>query len=93
MTNDEVKVAVHEVLGSLGFDTNDKFKMQQQMSSVRKFAELMQDEEFRADLVHLRKWRVATERMSWASMTTLVTIIVTGVVGAIWLGIKGILGK
>jgi hypothetical protein len=93
MTDDEVRVAVQEVLGSLGFDTRDKFEMQRQMSSLKEVADLMRDKEFRADLIHLRKWRMATEKMSWIGMTTVLTLLITGIAGAIWLGLKGMLGK
>ncbi len=39
--------------------------------------------ELRADFQHLRRWR----------KSVVITIIVTGFVGAVWLGIKVMLGK
>lgn len=39
----------------------------------------------RADLGHLRRWRVASERISARAITTAVTVIVAGLLG--WLGL------
>lgn len=49
--------------------------------------------ELKADFIHLRKWRKSVEQAQSLTFKVAVTAIVTGVVGAIWLGIKTILGK
>ena len=49
--------------------------------------------ELRADLQHLRRWRKSVEQAQSYTFKAVITIIVTGLVGAAWLGIKLMLGK
>jgi hypothetical protein len=47
----------------------------------------------RADFQHLRRWRKSVEHAQSYTAKAVVTVIVTGFVGAIWLGVKVMLGK
>lgn len=47
----------------------------------------------RADLQHLRRWRKSVEQAQSYTFKAVITVIVTGFVGAVWLGIKATLGK
>jgi ABC-type transporter Mla maintaining outer membrane lipid asymmetry permease subunit MlaE len=47
----------------------------------------------RADFQHLRRWRESVEQAQSYTFKAVITIIVTGLVGAVWLGIKLMLGK
>jgi hypothetical protein len=47
----------------------------------------------RADFQHLRRWRKASEQAQFFTFKALVTIIVSGFVGVVWLGIKTRLGQ
>jgi hypothetical protein len=49
--------------------------------------------ELRADFQHLRRWRKSVEQAQGYTFKAVITIIVTGLVGALWLGIKIMLGK
>src|ERR1700753_467448 len=49
--------------------------------------------ELRADLQHLRRWRRSVEQAQSYTFKAVITIIVTGFVGAVWLGVKAMLGK
>jgi ABC-type transporter Mla maintaining outer membrane lipid asymmetry permease subunit MlaE len=49
--------------------------------------------ELRADFQHLRRWRKSVEQAQSYTFKAVITIIVTGFVGAVWLGIKVLLGK
>lgn len=49
--------------------------------------------ELRADFQHLRRWRKSVEQAQSYTFKAVITIIVTGLVGAVWLGIKVMLGK
>jgi aspartate/tyrosine/aromatic aminotransferase len=49
--------------------------------------------ELRADFQHLRRWRKSVEQAQSYTFKAVITVIVTGIVGAIWLGIKIMLGK
>src|SRR6185436_2387893 len=50
-------------------------------------------QELRADFSHLRRWRKSVEQAQSYTFKAVITIIVTGVAGAIWMGIKVALGK
>jgi hypothetical protein len=49
--------------------------------------------ELRADFQHLRRWRKSVEQAQSYTFKAAITIIVTGFVGAVWLGAKVVLGK
>src|SRR6266852_5194339 len=49
--------------------------------------------ELRADLQHLRRWRKSVEQAQSYTFKAVITVIVTGFVGAVWLGIKATIGK
>lgn len=49
--------------------------------------------ELRADFQHLRRWRKSVEQAQTYTFKAVITVIVAGFVGAIWLGIKVMLGK
>jgi hypothetical protein len=49
--------------------------------------------ELRADLQHLRRWRKSVEQAQSYTFKAVITVIVTGFLGAVWLGVKIMLGK
>lgn len=49
--------------------------------------------EVRADFQHLRKWRKSVERVETVGWASAITVIVSGLLGMLWLGIKATLGK
>jgi hypothetical protein len=49
--------------------------------------------ELRADFQHLRRWRKSVEQAQSYTFKAAITIIVAGLVGAVWLGVKIMLGK
>lgn len=49
--------------------------------------------ELRADFQHLRRWRRSVEQAQSYTFKAVITVIATGFVGAVWLGIKAMLGK
>jgi hypothetical protein len=49
--------------------------------------------ELRADFQHLRRWRRSVEQAQGYTFKAVITVIVTGFVGAVWLGVKVMLGK
>src|ERR1700754_2366037 len=44
--------------------------------------------ELRADFIHLRKWRKSAEQAQSLTIKAIITVLVTGTAGALWLGIK-----
>jgi ABC-type transporter Mla maintaining outer membrane lipid asymmetry permease subunit MlaE len=49
--------------------------------------------ELRADFQHLRRWRRSVEQAQSYTFKAVITVIVTGFVGAVWLGIEATLSK
>ena len=49
--------------------------------------------ELRADFQHLRRWRRSVEQAQSYTFKAVITVIVTGFVSAVWLGVKATLGK
>src|SRR5262245_35930480 len=49
--------------------------------------------ELRADLQHLRRWRKSVEQAQSYTFKAVVTVVVSGLVRAAWLGLKVMLGK
>lgn len=49
--------------------------------------------EVRADFQQLRKWRKSVERVETVGWGAAITVIVSGLLGALWLGVKSLLGK
>ena len=47
----------------------------------------------RADFQHLRRWRKSVEQAQSYTFKVVITIIVVGFLGAVWLGIKVMLGR
>ena len=44
-------------------------------------------------VAHLRKWRKSVEQALGLTLKVVLTMIVTGLCGAVWLGLKTVLGK
>lgn len=51
--------------------------------------DMAQPFEMQRDFAHLRSWRLSVEAMRTKTILTAVGILVTGVLGAVWLAIKG----
>lgn len=49
--------------------------------------------ELRADLAHLRRWRKSVEQAQSYTFRAIITAIISGVIGALWLGFKSFVGK
>lgn len=49
--------------------------------------------ELRADFVHLRKWRRSVEQAQSLTFRTILLALLSGVLGALWMGFKAMLGK
>jgi hypothetical protein len=49
--------------------------------------------ELRADFQHLRRWRKSAEQVQGYAFRAVITVLATGFIGALWLGIKAMLGK
>lgn len=82
------KKAVDETFIKLGIDTSDPIKAQRDFAILSEARKLLDDEDFRADLTHLRKWRLAMDKAQSQTLIVMITLIITGIVTAFWLGFK-----
>ncbi|QOG22054.1 hypothetical protein [Bradyrhizobium sp. SEMIA] len=49
--------------------------------------------ELRADFQHLRRWRRSVEQAQSYTFKAVITVLATGLMGAVWLGVKVVLSK
>jgi hypothetical protein len=49
--------------------------------------------ELRADFQHLRRWRKSVEQAQSYTFKAVISVVVAGFVGAVWLGVKAVLGR
>lgn len=90
MTKDEIKEAVAEALEQ----KHDEVVLKTIAIILTSFGIEEEDRiELKADFAHLRRWRKSVEQAQTYTLKAVVTIIATGVLGALWLGIKTAMGK
>jgi hypothetical protein len=97
MQEHEVKRVVSEVLAEqkrLHNNEADEVVLKTIATILTSFGIEEEDRvELRADFQHLRRWRKSTEQITRAGWKAIITIIVTGFCGVVWLGVKTVLGK
>lgn len=105
MSNEELQIVVREAvttavgsavkqtLVSLGIDVNDPIRTQEQMSALRDIAKMLEDDEFKKDLAHVRKWRQSVDKVSDVTVRTAVGVLITGFFGMIVFAVKTWLEK
>lgn len=89
----DVRVIVSETLAEqqrIGRDDIDAMVVKAVATTLTSFGI---DEDDRADLQHLRRCRKGVEQAHSYAFKAVITVLVTGFVVAVWLGIKATLGK
>jgi len=97
MTNDEVAQVVRQVLSA----ERESNPSQQDEVVMRTIATILTSfgieeddrKELKADFTHLRKWRKSVEQAQRLTFKVIITTIIGGFLGAVWLGVKALLGK
>lgn len=93
----DVKLVVSEVLAEqkrLHNDQVDEVVLRTIATILTSFGIEEEDRvELRADFIHLRKWRKSVEQAQGYGFKVIVTAIVGGFIGAVWLGFKTLLVK
>jgi hypothetical protein len=93
----DVRAIVVETLAEqqrIGLDDIDAMVLKAVATTLTSFGMDEDDrKELRADLQHLRRCRKGVEQAHSYFFKALITVIVTGFVVAVWLGIKATLGK
>jgi hypothetical protein len=93
MTNDEIKAVIHEVISEQSQD-QDQVVLKTISAILTSFGIDDDDrKEIKADFTHLRKWRKSVEQAQSYTFKAVITTIVGGVLGALWIGFKAALGK
>jgi hypothetical protein len=96
-TSDDIKTIVAETLAEqhrLQRDEIDAVVLRAIATILTSFGIEKEDrKELRADFQHLRRWRKSVEQAQSYTFKAVITIIVSGFVGAVWLGVKAVLGK
>jgi len=90
---DAAEKAVAQTLTSLGVDANDPFAVQKDMQALRELRGMLSSDDFKADMMHLRKWRKAMDGVQSKGMLTVVGLVVTGVGAALWVGFQAMVGS
>jgi hypothetical protein len=97
MQNDEVRAIIAETLAEqhrIQQESIDAIVFKAVTSVLASFGIEDDDrKELRADLQHLRRWRRSVEQAQTYTFKAVITVIATGLMGAIWLGVKVVLGK
>jgi hypothetical protein len=97
MHDDEIRAVVAETLAEqqkCHHDEIDAVVLKAMATILTSFGIEEEDRrELRADFQHLRRWRKSVEQAQSYTFKAVITIIVTGFVGAVWLGVKVMLGK
>ncbi len=97
MNEEDIKNIVHRTLQDQRERANDDFDevVLKTISAILTSFGINGDEkaEIRADFMHLRRWRKASEQVSRISWVAVVGTILTGFCGMIWLGFKTVMGK
>ena len=95
--HEDIRTIVAETLAEqqrLGRDDIDAIVLRAIATTLTSFGiEEADRKEMRADFQHLRRWRKSVEQAQSYTFKAVITVIVTGLVGAAWLGVKVVLGK
>jgi hypothetical protein len=97
IVNDEIREIVAETLAEqhrLQQESIDAIVLKAVASVLASFGIEDDDrKELRADFQHLRRWRKSVEQAQSYTFKAVITVIATGLMGAVWLGVKVVLGK
>ena len=97
MPEDEIRAIVAETLAEqhrLQQDSIDAIVLKAVASVLASFGIEDDDrKEVRADFQHLRRWRKSVEQAQSYTFKAVITVIATGLMGAVWLGVKVVLSK
>ncbi|UFW47193.1 MULTISPECIES: hypothetical protein [Bradyrhizobium] len=94
---DEIRAIVAETLAEqhrIQRESIDAIVLKAVASALASFGIEVDDrKELRVDFQHLRRWRKGVEQAQSYTFKAVITGIATGLMGAIWLCVKVVLGK
>jgi hypothetical protein len=80
--------AVKDTLTQLGIDHSQPIEAQRDFLALREIRQLITDNQFQADLMHLRNWRKTMEGVKSKGYLTFIGLVVTSLMAALWIGFK-----
>lgn len=92
VADEAARKAVAQTLASLGVDVTDPFEVQKDMAAMRDMRLLLRDPEFQADLAQIRALRTSGNFIRTKAGAAMITVLVTGVLGLLFLGLQSYLG-
>lgn len=95
MTEDEVKTIVAAVLAQQQKSVDIDATVLKTVATILSSFGISDDDrlELQADFLHLRKWRKSVDAATSLTFKIIVTTLVTGLLGALGVGIKAWFGK
>lgn len=90
MREDEIRSIVRETLeAERQLHGEDEVVLRTVSAILRSFGIEEDDrKEFKKDMDHLRRWRKSVEQAQTITFKVAVSALVTGLIGALWLGVK-----
>ncbi len=88
MAKEAADEAVKQTLITIGINHKNPIEVQKDMAALRELRTLTDDEEFRQDMLHLRKWRINMDRMESKGMMTAAGMVCLGCIAAILYAFK-----
>ncbi len=95
MTEDEIRRVVADVLAEQHRKHGTDEVVLKTIAAILTSFGINDDErhEMRADFQHLRRWRKSAEQVQGFAWRAAIGVLVTGFMGAFWLGFKVMAGK
>lgn len=94
---DDIRLVVEQTVAStlqrLGIDSENVLEAQQLNAQLRQMVTEYNHPESERDRQYARDLRVSSENVKGMAMKAVIGIFASGVLGAIWLGIKTYLGR
>ena len=85
--------AVRATLLTIGIDVSNPLEAQRDFAIMREIGRIAMDAEFRKDLEHARRWRLAMEAAQSRGFLTIVGMVVAGTATALVVGLQAIFGR
>jgi len=93
MAHEAAEEAVRRTLTTLGIDATNPIEAQRDMAALRELRDLVEDPELQKDLLHLRRWRKTMDTVETKGILVMVSLLISGIAAAFWIGFKDVLGK
>jgi hypothetical protein len=88
LAEDAAQQAVARTLLSLGIDPANPLEAQKDMAALRELRLVVDDQEFQADMIHLRRWRKTMDTVQSKGMLAAIGMVCVGGLALILYGLK-----